>query len=288
VKIRSLLAAAALALSTAGAAHAQANWTQPFAPFRVIGNVYYVGSAGLSAWLISTPKGLILIDVGVPANADMVEKNIETLGFRVKDVKILLNSHAHFDHSGGLAKLKADSGAKLYASAGDRYALEKGVYPGWEERKALDFPPVKVDRVLHDGDTVRLGGVTLTARMTPGHTAGCTSYLMSVAEAKVKHTAFFFCSASVAANRLAPNPQYPGIIADYRKTFRVLSTIHADVYLAPHAEFYDLLGKRKRVAEGQPNPFVQPGELEAAAGKFERDFDASLAKQQAAATETKP
>jgi len=281
--IRSLLAVAALALSTAGAAHAQANWTQPFAPFRVIGDVYYVGSAGLSAWLISTPKGLILLDVGVPANADMVEKNIETLGFHVKDVKVLLNSHAHFDHSGGLAKLKADSGAKLYASAGDRYALEKGVYPGWEARKALDFPPVKVDRVLRDGDTVRLGGVTLTARMTPGHTAGCTSYLLRVTENKVKHTAFFFCSASVAANRLAPDPQYPGIIADYRKTFRVLNTIHADIYLAPHAEFYGLVGKRARMGEGQPNPFVQPGELEAAAGKFERDFEASLAAQQAAA-----
>jgi metallo-beta-lactamase class B len=93
----------------------------------------------------------------------------------VRDIRILLNSHAHFDHSGGLAKLKADSGARLMASQGDRYALEKGLYPGWEANHALDFPPVKVDRVLHDGDQVRLGGVSLTARMTPGHTAGCTA-----------------------------------------------------------------------------------------------------------------
>ncbi len=278
---RILIGVAALCALIAPSARAQANWTQPFAPFHVIDNVYYVGSAGLSAWLIKTPKGLILLDVGLPQNAPMVEKSIEALGFHVKDIKILLNSHAHFDHSGGLAKLKADSGAALYASAGDKDALEKGDYPGWEEKTEFNFPPVKVDRVLKDGDKVSLGGVDLTAVATPGHSAGCTSYLLPVTDAGVKHTAFFFCSASVAANRLAPNPQYPDIVADYRRTFARLKTIDADVFLAPHAEMFGLLAKRAALKPGQPNPFVKPGEVHTVAGAFEKAFDASLAKQEA-------
>jgi metallo-beta-lactamase class B len=285
MSFRAAIAAAFLGLMAFAApamAENPANWTQPFAPFRVIGPVYYVGSAGISAWLIKTSGGLILLDVGLPANAAMVENNIRTLGFRVKDVKILLNSHGHFDHAGGLAKLKADTGAVLMAGAGDRYALEKGVYLGSEDVHAWDFPPVKVDRVLNDGDKVTLGDVTLTARLTPGHTAGCTSYLLPLTEAGQTHNAFFFCSASVAANRLAPNPQYPGIVADYRKTFALLKTIHADVYLAPHAEFFDLVGKRARMAPGKPNPFIQPGELERATASFEAAFNAALAKQEAA------
>jgi metallo-beta-lactamase class B len=269
-------------IASPAAAQVPANWTAPFPPFRVIDNIYYVGSAGLSAWLIKTPKGLILLDVGVPANADRVEKNIQTLGFNLKDVKILLNSHAHFDHSGGLAKLKVDTGAQMVASAGDKDALEEGVYPGWEQNHALDFPPVKVDRVIGDGDKVTLGSVTLTARILPGHTAGATAYLMPVTEAGVRHEVIFFPSASVAANRLAPNPQYPGIVADYRKTFARLKTIDADVYLAPHAEFFDLQSKRAAMGPGKPNPFVKPGEFQAAVATFEKDFDAALAKQETA------
>jgi metallo-beta-lactamase class B len=272
----------ALIISTAVFAQKPLSWVMPSKPFRVIGDVYYVGSAGLSAWVIKTPKGLILLDVGVPENAGMVEKNVRALGFRLIDIKILLNSHAHFDHAGGLAKLKADSGALMVASAGDRYALEKGVYPGSENNHFLDFPPVKVDRVIGDGDTVSLGGVTLTARITPGHTAGATAYLMPVTEAGVRHEVIFFPSASVAANRLAPNPQYPGIVADYRKTFARLKTIDADVYLAPHAEFFDLVGKRAAMGPGKPNPFVKPGEFQAAVAQFEKDFEAALAKQEAA------
>jgi metallo-beta-lactamase class B len=258
-----------------------ANWTAPQKPFRVIDNVYYVGSAGLSSWLIVTPKGLVLLDVGEPQNAAMVEANIAALGFHVKDIRILLNSHAHHDHSGGLAKLKADSGAKLYASEGDRPALEAGVYPGWEDRKDLDFPPVKVDHVLKDGEKVSLGGTTLTVVATPGHTAGCTSYLMPVSDQGTQHTAFFFCSASVALNRLAPNPQYPGIVDAYKKTFERLRTVHADVFLAPHAEMYDLPGKLAKIAPGQPSPFIHPGDLEAAAAGFEQDFRKALATQTA-------
>lgn len=274
------LSLALAAVATVAFAQVPVKWTEPTEPFHVIGNVDYVGTAGLSAWLISTPKGLILLDVGLPGNAEIVEKNIIKLGHKLSEVKILLNSHAHFDHSGGLARLKADTGAQLFASEGDREALERGVYIGSENIPAMNFPAVKVDRVLQDGDKVELGGVVLTTVITPGHTKGCTDYLLPVQEGGVAHTAFFFCSASVAANRLAPNPQYPGIVEDYRKTFARLKTIKADVYLAPHAEFFNLDAKRARIAPGKPNPFIDDGELARAIPPFEKAFDAALATQQ--------
>lgn len=277
-----LAALAAVLLGLAPAAAAPGNppsWTAPYPPFHVIDNVYYVGTAGISAWLIATPRGLILIDVGMPQAAELVEGNIRALGFQPGDVKVLLVSHAHFDHAGGLAKVKRDTGAALMAGAGDRRALETGTYVGSESRRDWDFPPVKVDHALADGEEVRLGGVVLTALATPGHTAGCTSYLMTVREAGKAHRAIFFCSASVAANRLAPDPQYPGIVADYRRTFARLKTLSPDIYLAPHAEFFDLAGKRAAMAPGRPNPFVKPGEFSAAVAAFEADFEAALAKQ---------
>lgn len=254
------------------------NWTTPTKPFHVIDNVYYVGTQGISAWIIRTPKGLILLDVGMPEAAPLVEANIKALGFQLSDVKILLNSHAHIDHAGGLAKLKADTGAVLIASEGDRYALEKGVYEGAEDDHSFDFPPVKVDKIIGDGETVALGGVTLTAVITPGHTRGCTGYSLPVTDHGAAHQAFFFCSASVAANRLAPNPQYPGIVDDYKRTFARLKTIRTDVLLAPHAEQFDLVAKRAHM-DGPINPFIREGELAALTQSLEADFTVQLAKQ---------
>jgi metallo-beta-lactamase class B len=270
----------ALTAAILGGASSPPNWTTPTKPFRVIDDVYYVGTEGLSAWLITTPRGHILLDVGMPQNAALVEANIVKLGFRLKDVKILLNSHAHFDHSGGMAKLKADTGAKVWASAGDKPALETGVYPGWESRHDFDFPPVKVDRVITDGERISLGGRSLKVMITPGHTSGCTSYLMTVHDHGVRHKAFFFCSATVAANRLAPDPQYPGIVDDYRRTFQRLADIDADVLLAPHAEMFDLAAKRARRGAGL-NPFVVPGEARRFVATLREDFERQLAKQQA-------
>ena len=154
--------ALAAALTVGGAATAAdiSSWTKPYAPFRMIGDVCYVGTAGLSAFLITTPKGDILVDAALPQSGPMIEENIEKLGFKLSDVKILLNSHAHLDHAGGLAELKKDTGATLIASAGDKPLLETGTYPGRVGDKASGFPPVKVDRVIGDGETVSLGGVT--------------------------------------------------------------------------------------------------------------------------------
>jgi metallo-beta-lactamase class B len=266
-------------IATSLAAQSPANWTDTISPFRAIDNVYYVGSAGLTAWLITTPKGHILLDVGLPQNARMVERNIQRLGFRLRDVKILLNTHAHFDHAGGIAALKQRTHARLFSSAGDREALERGVYAGSEENVAWRFPAVRVDSVIPDGGTVTLGGVTLTANVTPGHTAGCTSWTMPVMADGARHTAIFFCSASFAANRLAPRPQYPGIVEDYRRTFAKFRTIDADVFFAAHSELFDLPAKRARLAPDKPNPFVDAGALQRVVAEYEAEFVKELDRQ---------
>lgn len=277
---------AGLFCATSAAAQSPASWSTPTPAFRMADNLYYVGTEGLSSFLITTPKGHILIDGTVPAGAKMIEANIKALGFKLSDVKILLNTHAHFDHSGGLAELKRDTGARLEASAGDRQALETGTYVGSEDVKAFDFPPVKVDRVLSDGDKVNLGGATLTAHITPGHTAGCTTWTFPVTVKGQKHEAVLYCSTSVAANRLVSKtkgPQYPGVVADYRKAFAKLKTIKADFFLAPHGEQFGLEAKRAKLDPDAPSPFVDPGELARVVARSEADFETQLAKQTEAA-----
>ncbi|MDO8802547.1 subclass B3 metallo-beta-lactamase [Phenylobacterium sp.] len=274
--------AAALAL-TAAPAFAQANWLLPAKPYRVIDNTYSVGSAGLTALLIVTPKGAVLLDAGMPQYAGMVEKNVQALGFKLSDIKILLTSHGHFDHAGGLARIKADTGAAMIAAEGDRYALEKGVYPGSESNKLMNFPPVKVDRVVKDGETVELGGLKLTAHLTPGHTAGCTTWTWPVKDKDgAAHTALYFCSASVAANSLVPE-QYPGIVADYRHTFATARAIPGDVFLAPHSEFFDAPAKKARLGQPGPNPFIDRAGYLKVIDAQQKAFEASLAKAQAKA-----
>lgn len=276
-----LLAAAATTIAAADST--PPHWLTPTTPFQLADNLYYVGTEGLSSWLITTPKGHILIDAPMEQNVPAIEANIRSLGFRVEDVEILLNSHAHFDHAAGLARLKKDSGAILAASAGDRTALEKGVYVGSEDVAAFRFPPVKVDVVVKDGQTVSLGGVTLTATLTPGHSPGCTTWSFPLKVDGQKRKVVYYCSTSVAANRLAPKEQYKGIVADYRRSFTTLGQMKADIFLAPHGEQFDLAAKRARLKPGQPNPFVDPAELPAVVAKSRQAFETELARQQGAA-----
>lgn len=269
--------------ATAALAQNPPAWSQPAAPFKIIDNTYFVGTAGLPTYLIATKQGLILLDVGLPENAPLVEANIRKLGFKLSDVKFILNSHAHFDHAGGLAKLKADTGAWLTASEGDRYALEKGVYPGSEDRKDFNFPPVKVDGVVRDGEQVRLGGVTVTAHLTPGHSQGCTTWTWPVKDRDGStHTAIDFCSASVAANSLVPE-QYPGIVADYKATFAKAKTLRGDVFLAPHSEFIGLDAKKAKLGKPGPNPFIDRAGYLSMVANQEAAFDKALAAAQAKA-----
>ena len=277
-----LLLAAAPAHAELPFAKERPVWNKPQVPFRVIGNIYYVGMAGVSAFLIVTPKGDILTDGGLPESAPFIEKNIQALGFKLGDVKILLNSHAHFDHSGGLAKLKADTGAKFYASTGDRPFLESGHITFGPAAK-IDTIPVHVDHAVADGETVSLGDVTLTAHVMPGHTKGCTTWTMNLTEAGVARKVMFFCSISVAGNPLVGNAAYPNIVEDYRSSFARLKKMKADIFLAPHGDQFKLADKLARMKPGAPNPFIDAGELQKFVAQAEQDFDKDLAKQKAAA-----
>lgn len=251
-------------------------WTQPIAPFRVIGPIDYVGSAGLAAYLIHTKDGAILIDGTMAENAAAIERNIEARGVPIRSVKLILLSHAHFDHAAGLAALKAASGARLVVGAGDRAAVESGIPPGETTYGVISFPAAKVDRGIRDGETVTLGDVTLTAVATPGHTPGCTSWRMRVPDRGRRLDVLFQCSVTVAGNRLVGNRAYPGIVADYRRSIARLGKMRADVVLPFHPESTDVIGRVKA------GTLIDRGVLPKLAREAGQAFEADLAKQQAA------
>ncbi|MHC4055373.1 BJP family subclass B3 metallo-beta-lactamase [Bradyrhizobium sp. 25ACV] len=257
-------------------------WTAPFEPFQLIGNIYYVGTEGIAVYVIKTSQGLILMDTAMPQSTGTIKDSITKLGFKVADIKIVLNSHAHIDHTGGFAEIKKETGAQLVAGERDKPLLEGGYYPGDEKNEDLAFPPVKVDRVVKEGDKVTLGDTTLTAHATPGHSPGCTSWEMTVKDGDQSREVLFFCSGTVALNRLVGQPTYPGILDDYRATYAKVKAMKVDVLLGPHPEVYGMQAKRAQMKDGVPNPFVKPGELATYATGLSEDFDKQLAKQTAA------
>ncbi len=254
------------------------HWNDPFPPFRVMGNLYYVGTAGVSAWLITSPKGHILIDGILPQSVPQSVANVKTLGFNIRDVKYLLNSHAHFDHAGGLAGLQRATGASMVASAADRPILEAGDI-SFGPSKGMAFPPIRVYRIVGEGDVVALGGVALTAHLTPGHTPGCTSWSMMVrGDDRKPHNVFFHCSATVAGQALVPE-SWPGMVAAYRATFAKVRTIKADIFLANHENFFDMKAKRARQIAGDANAFVDATALQRFNAEMENAFAEALANE---------
>jgi metallo-beta-lactamase class B len=258
---------------------------QPVAPFRILGNLHYVGASDVTAFLLATDRGLILLDGGFVETAPQIRDNIARLGFRLRDVKILLNSHAHFDHAGGLAQLKAWTGARLYASPGDAPLLEAGGRADPFFGDTLAFPPVKVDRLLRDGEAVTLGDTTLVAHLTPGHTRGCTTWSTRVVEGGRRYDVVFVGSTSVLAGyRLLDRPTYPGIAGDYARTFATLAALPCDVFLGSHASFYGGAEKARRLREGaDPNPFVDPRGYRAFVAQAEAAYRERLARERAPA-----
>ncbi len=235
------------------------SWNQPIEPYRVIGNVYYVGASDITSFLIVTPKGHILLDGGFAETVPLIRRNVARLGFRMADIKVLINSQAHYDHAGGLAQLKQETGARLEASAADAELLAAGGRGDFHFGDRLSYEPVKADRLLRDGDRVRLGGVTLTAHLTPGHTKGCTTWTMRVKEGRKRYNVVFVGSTTVPGYKLIGNSQYPHIVADYERTFRLMKRLPCDVFLASHGNFYDMREKAELLAKGQsPNPFIDP------------------------------
>ena len=250
---------------------------QPVAPFHLIGNIYYVGASDITSYLIVTPDGDILLDGGFVQTAPQIEANIQTLGFKLSDVKIILNSHAHLDHAGGISEMRRATGAQFLAMETDVPALTAGTA----------YPAVAPDRVIHDGDTVTVGGVTLTAHLTPGHTPGCTTWTMVTQDNGRPYNVVLVGSATVLPSyKLIDRPEakatYPGIEPDYEKTFRVLKSLPCDVFLAAHGTMYSLTQKRDAMTKNPAqNPFIDPWGYQAFIVHAETVFHTELQKERA-------
>jgi len=278
--------AAAAVIVTAGRAHSQEtpDWTRPFPAFKLIGNVYWVGTYDLSTYLITTPQGHILVNSGLKSTVPQIADGIEKLGFKVADTKILLTTQAHWDHVAGFGELKRMTGASVMVSEPDAPVLADGGKSDfrWGNEPGSRFDPVTVDRRLKDGDKVTLGGVTLTAHLHPGHTKGSTSFTFTVREAGKDYRVIIANMGSVNQGVTVNGmPNYPTIAADYARTFAAQKTIPVDVFLSSHAGQFRLHEKYKPGDTYDPNRFVDPKGYRAAVEDMEQRFDAQLAKERA-------
>jgi metallo-beta-lactamase class B len=263
-------------------AQAHPDWTEPFPPYRIIGNVYYVGSKGLASYLISTSDGLILINSSLEASVPLIQASVEKLGFKFSDIKILLISHAHWDHCAGSALVKKLTGAKYMVMEGDVSVVESGGKTDFHygNSPGTYYPPAKVDRILHDGDEVRLGDTVLVAHLTPGHTKGCTTWTLQVADGGKAYHVVIVGSPNVNPGyKLVRNAKYPQIAQDYERMFQTLKALPCDVFLGAHGDYYGMEAKYAKMREGQPNPFIDPQGYRDFVTEKEAAFQAELKKQ---------
>lgn len=267
---------------TARHAPVQNDWTEPFPAFRIAGNLYYVGSKGLASYLVTTPEGHILINSDLEANVPMIRTSVESLGFKFSDIKILLISHAHWDHCAGSDTLKRLTGAKYMVMEGDVGVIESGGKSDFHYANdpTTLFAPTKVDRVLRDGDEVKLGGATLTARLTPGHTKGCTTWTMKVNDGSKLRTVVIVGSPNVNPGyKLVGNTAYPRITEDYEQTFRVLKSLSCDYFLGAHGSYFDLEAKYAQFKAGAASAFIDPAGYKNFVEDREQAFRVELKKQ---------
>jgi metallo-beta-lactamase class B len=261
------------------------DWTEPFPPFKIAGNLYYVGSRGLANYLITTPQGHILINSDLEENVALIRASVERLGFKFTDIKVLLISHAHWDHNAASDTIKNLTGAKYMVMDADVPVVESGGKTDFQygnDPTAL-YKPTKVDRVLHDGDEVKLGNTVLVAHLTPGHTKGCTTWTMKVQEAGKTYNVVIIGSPNVNPGyRLVNNSAYPQIAADYEKMFRVLNSLPCDIFLGAHGSYFDLETKYARLKESGLAAFIDPEGYKKFVADKERAFKTELAKQRAA------
>jgi len=261
----------ALVFSTALLAQTNPDWHTPFPAFKIGGNLYYVGTADLAVYLINTPHGNILINSDFPEDVPLIRKSIEQLGFKYADTKIMLISHAHGDHDAATGLITKETGAKLMVMDGD---------VAEEQSTARGRPGAHVDRVLHDGDTVELGGSKLTAHLTPGHTKGCTTWTMQVQEGGRRLNAVIIGSPNVNAGYvLVGNKNYPQIAQDYEKTFAVLKRLPVDLFLGAHGAYFGLKAKYEKMKAGGANPFIDPAGYKAYVEEREQTFRKELERQ---------
>ena len=261
------------------------NWNQAFPPYRVIDNVYYVGSNEIAQFLITTPDGDILLDSGFETSVPRLVENVARLGFRFEDIRILLTSHAHIDHVQAHARIRQLTGAEVVASALDAVVISAGGAGEATYGDVYRWTPCPVDRVVADGDQVNLGGTTLTAHLTPGHTRGAVTWTMRVAAPGGSSgrplDVVFFPSATINPGvRLLGNARYPAIANDFARSFALWKSLPCDVFLAVHGDFYDMRDKRARQIDGATtNPFIDPVGYRRFIDDAERRFRQELAAE---------
>ena len=278
------------AFAVASHAPVQNDWTEQFPAFRIAGNLYYVGSKGLASYLVTTSQGHILVNSDLEANVPMIRASVESLGFKFSDIKILLISHAHWDHCAGSAMIKRLTGAKYMVMEGDVDVVESGGKTDFHyanDPTAL-YPPTKVDRVLRDGDEVKLGDATLTARLTPGHTKGCTTWTMKVNDGSKLRDVVIVGSPNVNPGyKLVGSTVYPRMTEDFEKTFRVLNSLSCDYFLGAHGSYFDLEKKYAQFKAGSSTALIDPAGYKSFVIDREQAFRTELKKQQAANTQGK-
>lgn len=281
-----LVLAAVSSIVAANCASAQAaDWLEPFPPFRIAGNLYYVGSKGLASYLIATRQGHILINSDLEASVPLLQASVTQLGFKFSDVKILLISHAHWDHVAGSAKVKALTGASYMVMEGDVSVVESGGKTDFQygSEPDMQYAPVRVDRVLRDGDKVTLGDAVLVAHVTPGHTKGTTTWSMLVRDGDKTYNAVIIGSPNVNPGyKLVGNATYPTIAQDYERTFRVLKSLPCDLFLGAHGSYFGLDVKYGRFRAGAREAFVDRQGCASFVRQKDQEFRSELAKQVAA------
>jgi metallo-beta-lactamase class B len=275
----------ALAFGHAVCAQGNADWTTPIAPFRIADGLYYVGSKDLASYLVVTREGNILINSSLESSPGLIRNSVEQLGFKYGDIKILLISHAHWDHDAGSARVIKETGAKYMVMDGDVPVVESGGATDFAYASS-PYPKAKVDRVLHDGDEVKLGDAVLVAHKTPGHTRGCTTWTMKAKQSGGK-TLNVVIVGSWNVNpgfRLVDKPgqpaSYPGIANDYRKTFALLQKLPCDIFLGAHGAYFNMMEKLSRASRDGESVWIDPEGYKAAVAERQKAFEAELQKQQ--------
>jgi metallo-beta-lactamase class B len=249
-------------------------WEEPAEPAKIVGPIYFVGTKGLGVFLFTTSEGHILMNTGMPSSGPVIVESVRKLGFRPEDIKLMINGHAHIDHAGAFAFLKQQFSAQLAVMKDDVEAMESGDKNDFKYANDFVYPSVKVDRILRDGDTIKMGDVLLTAYHTPGHTRGATTWIANIAvDGKAYVVAFPDGAGFNPGYRLVKNPSYPGIAEDYRRTHHFLETLKPDIWLAQHNEYYDFESKRQRAQTEGMKAWIDPeGYRRFIAGK-KRDFE---------------
>jgi len=280
MRVLALLLAAAL---SARAEKPNDPWARPIEPYRIAGNIYYVGSVDLACFLVTTPQGNILINTGYRQMVPGIRASVGKLGFRFDAIRWLLTGQAHEDHVAGFAALREQTHAAVAVMAGDADIVEHGGKGDFLFDGRMSWPPCPVNRVLHDGDTISLGGTTLTAHLTPGHTKGCTAWTTTVVDNGRPLRVVIVGGVTVnPGTKLVNNPKYPGIASDFERTFRTLRALPCDIFLAAHASQYGMDEKLKRRGPGA-NPFIDPEGYRAYVDRAEAAFHKELARQMSAA-----